>query len=356
MSPGDNYVSGGANDYYPGLWINYAGQYHKLMGGAALSHIPGEWRTAWSFKGQLDNVTNPQWTAMAAGPVTTVMFVLQKRAGQAIDTPMLIGPLLADPVTEMRPTFTLFFDGNYPGQWDYVRPILQQYGLRASFADIVPRVGSGGYLTNAQCDALYALGHEHICHTGSGAGSAAEYGWDSTVKYPDGQEFELVKADLSAFDAWAASRGYTRGRKYGVVGFTNGLSPTQTLARRNNIARALKDSGYKKFRQLSGNGIPYYGDSGTPSLLTSATSIVGSSALTADITALIDKVIARGTGWYGFTFHDVVMSGAAGNNVLVSTLIDVAAYLASKVAAGSCDVLPFSESMERLSWVPGPQI
>lgn len=350
VSPGDAYYAGASNDYYPQLWFNYGGSYHKLMGGSALSHVPSEWRTQWSFKGQPDNVALSQWPLMAAGALTSITIVLQKRPGQAVANPMFIGPVLADPVTEMLPTFSIFCDGGYQGQWDYARPILQQYGFRASFATVVPRVGQGGYLTAAQCDSLYALGHEHICHTGT----AGEVGWNDTGKYPDGSEYALVKADLAAFDTWAAARNYDRGRKYGVVGFTNGLDPTQTLTRRQNISKALVDSGYKKFRQLNGAGFPYYGDTGSTSLLTSPTHLVQASAVVGDVTAIIDKIIARGTGWYGFTFHDVVLSGATANAVNAATLDGVAAHLAGKVAAGVCNVRLFSESMDRVALIPAP--
>lgn len=356
VCPGDAYYTG--SDTYPQqLWFNYsASTTHRMQGYSYPSHAVGDWAEAVLFdqdaSGSGHLAGTAQWAKVAAENVTAITLVMTKRAGQAVADPCYIGPVYTDPVVKPTAILSLFMDGQYTGQYDYARQILQAYSLRASMAIVVPWIGSvGGTMSQAQIAKMYSLGHECIRHTGT----AGNFGWDNTSKYPDGQEYDLVKADNAASDAWAVQSGFERGRGYGVVGFTNGLANTQTLARRTNITNALRDSGLLKCRQLGTYNSSWYGNAGSPSsMLVTQSRMHQAADTTGTITGIVDQIIARG-GWSGLTYHDIALSGATGNNVNVADFETVMDYIAGKVAAGTLRVLPFSEAMVEMSNVVPPQ-
>lgn len=356
VDPGNSYITGdGANPIQ--LWLNYSGSTtHRLMMYAHSNHATGEWFESGALYDQdasgAGHLTGTaQWAKVAAEEVTVIRLVMTKRAGQAISVPAYIGPIYTDPVRSTKATLTLFMDGQYAGQYKYARQILQAYGLRASLAVVFPWLTSpSGTMTEAQLLKMIALGHEVICHTGT----TGDYGWDNVTKYPDGQEYALVKADLGAAWARMGTMGVTDGVGYAVVGFTNGLVNTQTYARRQNISNALRDAGVVACRQLGNYVGSYYGNGGEVQTVLPGSRMVTSADSTATLTGIIDQIIARG-GWSGLTFHDLVLSGATGNNYNVADFETVMDYIAGKVAAGTLRVMPFSKAMQMMSVVPQPQ-
>jgi hypothetical protein len=342
----DGYISGDSINY-PQLWLAYSGSTtHRINSYVWPSNIPGKWAEGFAFNGDLTlsghiNGTT-QWAKFAAEETTTVSLVLTKRAGQAITNAVYIGPVITDPVSNTVPQLTLFMDGGYSGQYKYARKALKARSLRASLAIVVPWVGAGGIITLAQAEEMYDDGHEFICHTGT----AGDYGWDSLVKYPDGSEYDLIKADFAAWKNWSRANGFLRGVDYAVVGFTNGLVNTQTLERRANIGNAIIDSDIKKVRQLGTYNSSYYSCVDDDYLVTQSTMVTSATA-TATLTSNIDSLIARG-GWSGLTFHDFVLSGATGNSYNIADLVTVLDYIKTKVDAGVLKVVPFGEAMTRM--------
>ena len=350
----DSYLSGDATNWAQ-LWFAYSGSTtHRVTSFVGASHAPGEWFDSGALYDAetvgAGHVTGTaQWAKVAAEETTTVKLVLTKRAGQALSQ-LNIGPVYTDPIRDRKATISLFMDGNYSGQYKYARQMLQAYGLRASMSLVVPWVGvQSGTMSEAEILHMEDLGHELICHTGS----PGDYGWDNTTKYPDGSEYELVKADVKAAFDWMLARNRTRGIGYGVVGFTNGLVNTQTLSRRRNIAQALRDAGMKKIRQLGGYTGSYYGNGRENQLVLPMSRAVTAADATATVTAAIDAVEARG-GWSGLTFHDVALAGATGNNVNVDVFEAVLDYLATREKAGGVRVIPFAEAMNEMETVPLP--
>lgn len=356
IDPGDSYITGdGANAIQ--LWLNYsASTTHRVTMSVSGSHAIGEWFDSGALFDQDASGTGHiagtvQWAKVAAEEVTVIKLVMSKRAGQAISVPAYIGPVYTDPVRATKATLTLFMDGNYIGQYKYARQVLQAYGLRASLATVFPWLTGpqAGTMTEAQLLKMYALGHELICHTGT----AGNFGWDNTTKYPDGQEYARVKADIETAWAWMDSHNANRGKGYAVVGFTNGLANTQTYARRQNISNAIRDAGVLACRQLSGYVGSYYGNGCERQTVLPQSKLVTAADSTGTVTGIIDQIIARG-GWSGLTFHDIVLSGATGNNYNVADFETVMDYIATKVAAGTLRVLPFSEAMKAMSVIPAP--
>lgn len=344
ICPNDSYISGDGSLVVQ-AWLNTTAGGHRQQCVANASHVSGDFDFRWSYVGiDGENIAAAQskWAMLAIDGVMSISLVVNKRAGQALDS-IYISPIIADPVSGVAPSkLTLFMDGGYAAQY-WASKLLKSRGLTASLATVVPRIGSGGsYLTLAQAQEMYADGHEHICHTGAGA----EVGWNDTGKYPDGSEYALVKADLQAFQSWADANGFSAGRNYAVVAFTNGLDPTQSLTRRNNISQAIRDAGIVKIRQLGGWGGAYYGDSFSPSLTTPMTTMLDSTQSVATITGIIDTLIARPGGWHGLTMHGVVASGATANTITADTFRQVVDYIDAKVAAGVLQVMPFSQAMQ----------
>ncbi len=344
ICPTDSYICGDGTNVVQ-AWLNTTAGGHRMQCVANASHVSGDFDFRWSYVGaDGENVVAAQskWPYLAFDGVVSISLVVNKRAGFALD-PIYISPIIADPVTGIEPSIiTLFMDGGYAAQYSAAK-MLKSRNMVASIATVVPRIGaSGSYLTLNQIKEMYADGHEVICHTGSGA----EVGWNDTVKYPNGSEYTLVKADLQGFQSWADENGFSAGRNYAVVAFTNGLDSTQTLPRRNNISQALRDAGIVKIRQLGGWGGPYYGDSFSPSLTTPMTSMLDAAQSVATITGIIDNIIARPGGWHGLTMHNVVAGGATANTITMDTFRQVVDYMDAKVASGQLRVMPFSKAME----------
>lgn len=355
VASGDSYVAGDANNVCQ-LWLNYSGSTtHRLVSYNLATATPGAWHEGYVYDqdaaGTAHMTGTPQWGKVGTEEVTTVTLVMTKRAGQAIVDAVYIGPIVADPIRQQPALLTLFFDGNYSGQHKYARSLLQAYCMRASMATVVPWIGAvGGTMTAAEIERMYALGHECICHTGT----AGNYGWDNTVKYPDGQEYALVMADITAFRDWASAQGYVRGIDYGVVGFTNGLVNTQSISRRRAIARAVADAGMRKVRQLGTYNSSYYGAGGCGDRFVTQSQMVTAATTTGACTNIIDQIILR-RGWSGLTFHDIVLSGATGNNYNVADLETVLDYIAAKEAAGLIRTRLFSEAMREMESGASPQ-
>ena len=274
--------------------------------------------------------------------------------GIPVESAVAIGPLIGDAWT--APTLTIFADGNYSGQYKYLRSLLAQYGLRASLATIPYWIAEGraGIMTASHMDAMIGDGHEAIHHTGlAGPAGNVDVGWDNTVKYPDGQEYALVKADVEATQAYFRARGWTAGLGYGVVGFTSGLSGSQTILRRRNIIRGLRDGGLRHVRQLGGYTQSHFEHADHGPLVKQVTTMVQTSVAypTVSVQALVDKLLLRG-GWTGITYHDLVLTGESGNSRNVDAVAADLDYIGAKVRSGDLRVLPMSEAIPAL---PAPR-
>ena len=355
---GDSALGAGGSSNALFFRCNYsASGSHRIFTHVPASHAPGDWQITTVLSGDAVGVSymsgTPVWDKVngvvgGTAPEDCATFSLTLTPVANVTEPIYIAPLLADIASPA--TLILFFDGLYSGQYKYARRILAAHGLRASLA-CTPLYDTAGYLTTAQIRAMYDEGHDLIYHTGAGA----LQGWDNTSKYPDGSEYALVKADVQASENWRRGNGWTRGLGYGVVGNTNGLVNTQTLARRTNIANALRDAGLVKIRQLSTYLASHHEVAGNAPLLMTPSQIVTTTASTSNaaVQAIVDKVIARG-GISGLTYHDIVLTGESGNNRNVDTFAADIAYIAGKVAAGSLRVLPMSKAFAADRLVPQP--
>lgn len=134
--------------------------------------------------------------------VKRVRVVLAVPAGAA-GVQIWVGPLRVN-TRGPRGVICWTMDGQYPSQNNYVLPMLESYGIRASLASVFSTIGTGGLMTAAQIDRWYANGHEVIHHTfdGSKTGGYANVGqWANSA---------AIQADYEAGLAYMRTRGWTR--------------------------------------------------------------------------------------------------------------------------------------------------
>lgn len=356
VAPADKAVS--ADDANPvQLWFDVsAGGTHRLMSYLSQSGgSDGDWLLSGPYSGDATgsgHITGTEnWAKLRAEDVTSVRLVMTCAAGGIpADAPVYVGPLLADAITP--PTLTIFMDSNYSGQFKYARHILAAAKLRASLATIPYWIteARAGIMTAAQMDAMIADGHEAIHHTGAtGPAGAVDVGWDNTTKYPAGEEYQRVKADVEASQTYFRERSWMAGLGYGVVGFTSGLTSTQSLARRREIMRGLRDGGLRHIRQLGRYTQSHFEHVDHSPLVKQASSMITTSVAwpTASVQAIVDKLKLRG-GWTGLTYHDFVLTGEAGNNRNVDAFQTDVDYIAAQVRDGLLQVLPMSEAIPAL--------
>jgi len=308
-----------------------------------------DWVSGTAYDGDANttgHTSNPTvWAKVDSEETSSIALVMGAPSTPGTFT-VWLSPFLTDPICP--PVLSIFMDGNYASQYTYLRQALARANIRASLAIDVPRIGSSAsYMTLAQIGKMYDAGHECVRHTGAGAA----LGWDNTTKYPDVSVYADVKADCDAYRTWAVANGFTRGVGYGVIGWTNGMVKTQTLARRNSIAQAVYDSGERHVRTLTTAVSTYdshfeHTDHSplfkNPGLQILATTTQG------NVDTFIAGLKARG-GWNSITFHTAVLSGGSGNDINASVLDTVMSSIVTEVAAGTIVCLPFSEAMEEIA-------
>lgn len=199
-------------------FANYFTQ--NVMGPQMGSAYPGYWwdrvenRKDWTVAGGSPSWSSPIQTirirpnANASGPLTTWCDALY-RGGYA------------------RPKVVISFDDSSDGQWAIAKPILDAYGFKGTFYTIGEPISQNitGSLSQAQCDALYAAGHDISYHS---------WTQNDHANYATFTESELRQSSR-AWQAWAASRGYTRSRQHHAMP-TGATSPV--------IQSVLSSEGY----------------------------------------------------------------------------------------------------------------
>lgn len=101
-----------------------------------------------------------------------------------------------------RPKILLTFDDSSDGQYTIAKPILDTYGLKGTFYLIGQPVSlnTGGAISQAQADTLYAEGHDLCPHSWTQAGHT---NW-ATLSADE------VQAELQSWLTWGRARDYTR--------------------------------------------------------------------------------------------------------------------------------------------------
>jgi hypothetical protein len=348
VRPGDRALTGDSTQYAQ-IWLKYsASTTHRVMSYAGTGAADEQWATGTLYDQEAPGTGHitgtAQWAKVDAEAITAVTLVVTSSGD--VTEPLYLSCFFTDQITP--PTLTLFMDGQYSGQYNYARHALQAANLRASMAIAGPWITAppGGTMTAAQVSKMYEHGHEAIHHTGAGA----MVGWDDLTKYPDGSEYALVKADIEASWAMFRAYGWTRGIGYGVVGNTNGMVKTQTLTRRRNIRNAVMDAGLSRVRVLGATIATFdshFEHASSPATFLTPSLLATSTTTSGDIDSYVNALVTRG-GWGGITFHDFVLSGAAGTNMNIATLDAALVNIIDKVNHGVLRVLPMSEAMQAI--------
>lgn len=136
-------------------------------------------------------------------------------------------------------------DDNYSDVYQYARPILEAYGLRASNAVIANTPGLGGYMTLAQLQEMNANGHECIVH-----GATAL----STITAGD---VAAIQADVKVHQDYLVDNGLAvNGSQYAYVYPTEAYSSGSGTTRNPDaIAQALVNLGIVGARAASTQGL-----------------------------------------------------------------------------------------------------
>lgn len=301
-----------------------------------LSFAPGSASQGWSFGGTSAPTNTTDMDAVTIARLR-IVFV----SGGTGET-VWVGPIRANGRT--KPVVSLTIDGSYTSAHQYILPMFEAQGLRASLALQWNQVGTGGRMSWAQLDRAYAWGHEIIHHTYDGSKGN---GYQDSGQWANQA---AIEADINAGLAAGAARGYVNGAGYAVHG--GSVHPFTTpvaKARQQLVAAAYRNCGIKAIRtgnvpapleRLSNFARPAnidpYNVHGGRQVSTGSTDTASSLA------AFTTRAKNRGEACI-FTFHRSVISGPSSLELLNSELQTFAAALGADVRAGLVECLPFGE-------------
>lgn len=156
---------------------------------------------------------------------------------------------------KQKSNILLGLDGNYLGQKTIALPILQEFGLKATFYVQQYQLGQSGRFALADLDLIYSLGHAVAMHSYS-----KDANYTDTSAFPTVGLQAAVESEISGFKTWAAGRGYSRGANHYCAAITNPFDPsigTQTNARMQAIIAAFQAQGVISYRMGIAGYQPY---------------------------------------------------------------------------------------------------
>ena len=191
---------------------------------------------------------------------------------------------------------------------------LDKYGFKANYALAPETINSNSnFLTTAQVNALVANGHHVVNHGNTNL---------TTLSIEDA-ETEVLNDEASL-----AQFGVKKHYVYPEGGVNSA------------IVQMLKDNGYKTARQTQNNiGYTQFGDEDSERIFRFG--IGGQNASDTDASAAISNIDDRCNEGTMFTlmYHDIVLSGATGTDVLETNFRAVVDHLYDKVMEGVLDVV-----------------
>lgn len=235
----------------------------------------------------------------------------------------------------------IYADGEYESQRDYLLPLLDKYGLKASLALTWKDIGQSGRMSYSDLEAAYQNGHTLINHT---YGNIAT-GWDNNTDWPDSASIAN-----SLKSAWAdmRSRGWLRGVGHQVVGYTSGWDAGDPAATKQKVFDGVTGGEVKSLRQgsrlLASSGAGALFDpqpvGGLPFVMMYGGIQVTNTDTATNIQAVIDAAEQRGNVGV-ILFHRIVANTATPTSLEMKVSEAEAAikYLAAKVNAGTINCL-----------------
>lgn len=272
-----------------------------------------------------------------AETITKVSVVVGTGAASA-SYPVWVGPIRSDARTVGRVSFRL--DGEYASQYSMIKPLLDQYGLKASLALTTADIGGSGRMTLAQIAEMVGQGHEPIHHT-----------YDSTktggyVNATDWPSAAAISADLRNQWDFFRAQGWDRGFGICVAGFAEAFASSVANARQALVLAGLKSGGAKCWVKSTNlyTQQPSLGNKRTAPFMLRGAIQTTSTNTVSDITNTIDQAEASGE-WAIITIHRVVADAATpgAQEMRVSDIAAAIAYAASRQTAGGILVQPIGE-------------
>ena len=270
----------------------------------------------------------------------TEIRIVQVTNANSPNTTVWVGPIRQG--VRGRGRVSIVMDGEYISQYTYMRPMLNQYGLRASLALVTGNIGyDSSYMTEQQIIDMRNDGHECIHHTYSRTKTG---GYGNATDWPASSD---IAADVQAQWAYFRSKGWTEGIGYGVWGYTYGYSASNSDARQALVTDGLISGGIKAMRksvprdvlQTSGN----WPSAVDPLVIDGAIQITSTNTA-ANVQAVIDKAEANGE-WAIITVHRSVLDSATPGSLEMKNgdMNTWLSYLAGRIRLGGVDNVTFSE-------------
>lgn len=208
--------------------------------------------------------------------------------------------------TGSNPRISFTFDDSDISQWTKAKPALDKYGWTATWFPIQSIIGAAGRMTLAQLKALRKAGHEIGCHAGATHTSIDTLTQAQRIATFQAQRKYLLDNDLGVPESYAYPNG------------TFDFASLQDVARYFASARTV----YSFSMEAACVPDPYRIRS-LP---------LGAGLSLAQAKTLVDQA----ENWVVITVHDLVDSGAVGNQWTTADFTALADYIATK----NIDVIP----------------
>jgi peptidoglycan/xylan/chitin deacetylase (PgdA/CDA1 family) len=222
-----------------------------------------------------------------------------------------------------RPKFIFRFDDNRDTQYTQAYPILRKYGFKASVFVISSKVGTNGYMTQAQMDELHNEGWDMSIHTDTHTDLST-------------QTLAQQQNEFTTCQAYLKSKNYTRRDEHKHVVFPFGGYDDNTLI-------ALRTT-----EMLSGGTILSPRTTAYPLIdpyLLKIDNIAQTVTLSSALSR-VDRTISDG-GATIFLFHVFVTPAVASTEWPVEDLESLCQYLSKK--RNEIDVVTFTEFYQEMS-------
>ena len=257
---------------------------------------------------------SPSWSAIeqcrwriqgpAAGPATTILHGIYA-------TPY------SPPVVDM------IFDDGTADHYSMVLPMLNRYGLRAGFAVTRDWLNQPGFMTDAQCDALYDAGHDILVHGAN--------------VLPSFATLDLALHDITRNYTYVRDRWPRAADQYVYPGGNMYYAPTTD---RTSIQSHMRSLGFAAgYYTTGGPTIRHRG----LNALTLNRQPVNETLDMANVLSRVDQAASTGRG-ITLNLHQVLASGEGTTWLSITKAETLFAGLAARQAAGTIRVLPPSVS------------
>ncbi|MES2218372.1 MAG: hypothetical protein V4501_08165 [Pseudomonadota bacterium] len=304
---------------------------------------PGVWTTLAFSRNAVSVITNAISELDASGVTVTTVKIVQATNNTAANSyPVWVGEIIADAKIN-KGYVTLVMDGEYSSQYTDLFPLLTTYGLKSSLAITTADIGGVGRMTLAQIQEMKNAGHEPISHTYDSSKSG---GYGNATDWPTAAD---ITDDLRSQWAYFDTQGWDDGIGYGVWGFSYGFVSSNTLARQNLVASALRAGGMQAMRK----SVPYNGEATAgcliplhkmpvdPFVLSGAIQITSTHSF-ADVITCIDQAEATGS-WAIITAHRSVTSSPGSLEMTKANFETWMSYANGRVNQGTLVVDTFSK-------------